>query len=46
VIDDPAHQKQLETLRTELTRYFQKNGAPPIEEWRKTTKQNLTKYSN
>jgi choline-sulfatase len=46
VIDDPAHQKQFETLRTDLARYFQKNGAPPIEDWRKTTKQNLSKYSN
>ena len=46
VIDDPLHQKQLEALKTDLARYFQKNGAPLIEEWHKSTKQNLTKYSN
>lgn len=43
-LNDPRHKKQLEALRVELKTFFQQNGAPPIEDWRTTTKQNLTKY--
>jgi arylsulfatase A-like enzyme len=43
-INDPRHKKQLEALRAELKAFFKGNGAPPIEDWRSTTKQNLQKY--
>ena len=42
VIGDPRHRKQVETLRSELKSFFAKNGAPPLEGWRATTKQTLT----
>jgi arylsulfatase A-like enzyme len=42
VIADPRHKKEMETLRTEMRAFFQANGAPPIEDWRSTTKQKLT----
>jgi hypothetical protein len=29
-------------LRGELTRFFESAGAPPLEQWRQTTKQKLT----
>jgi arylsulfatase A-like enzyme len=38
---DPAYQKQRSAFHVELTRYFADHGAPPIEEWQKTTKQRL-----
>jgi hypothetical protein len=38
---DPQHRRQREALHTELTRYFADNGAPPIEDWRKSTHQKL-----
>lgn len=44
VIDDPRHQKQLEALRTELRQFFEKAGAPPIEEWQRTTTQVMEPY--
>jgi arylsulfatase A-like enzyme len=44
VIDAPAYQKQLESLRTDLAGWFRRAGAPPIEQWRSTTTQNLTVY--
>jgi arylsulfatase A-like enzyme len=44
VIDDARHKKQLETLRTDLHRFFEQAGAPGIEDWRSTTKQRLTEY--
>ena len=43
-IDDVRHRKQLEALRADLKAFFKENGAPPIEDWRSTTKQNLTQY--
>ncbi len=43
VIGEPRHKRQVETLRTELKAFFAKNGAPPQEEWRSTTKQTLTR---
>jgi choline-sulfatase len=33
-------------LTTELEGFFKGQGAPPLEQWRGTTKQNLTKYSS
>ena len=44
-IDDPKHRKQLEALRRDLAAWFSRVGAPPLESWRGTTKQNLTVYS-
>lgn len=45
LIDDPGYRKQLTTLRVDLTRFFEKAGAPPLESWRGTTRQELTSYS-
>jgi arylsulfatase A-like enzyme len=45
LIDDPGYRKQRMALRTELSGWFDRTGAPPIEEWRSTTKQELTVYS-
>ena len=44
LIADPAYQKALAALRTEVAGFFRKAGAPPIEEWRTTTHQHLTEY--
>ena len=33
-------------LTTELEGFFKDQGAPPLEQWRGTTKQKLTKYSS
>lgn len=44
VIDDPSYRKQLGVLRRDLDRFFERAGAPPIDEWRSTTTQNLTVY--
>lgn len=41
VYDDPAYKGQREAFHQELTKYFEDNGAPPLEDWRKTTKQRL-----
>ncbi len=41
-IADPKHAKQVEALRADLKTFFESNGAPPIEDWRTTTKQKLT----
>ncbi len=45
VIDDPAYQAQLQAFRTELADFFQRAGAPPLEQWRSTTSQELTVYT-
>jgi choline-sulfatase len=45
VIEDPAYQAQLKALRTELADFFRQAGAPPLENWRSTTTQELTVYS-
>jgi arylsulfatase A-like enzyme len=42
---DPALASVQRTLRRELDGFFAAQGAPPIEQWETTTKQNLTKYS-
>jgi arylsulfatase A-like enzyme len=44
-IDDPEYSSQISALRTELQQWFSRHGAPPLEDWRKTTQQNLTVYS-
>ena len=41
-IGDPKHAKQVEALKADLKAFFENNGAPPIEDWRTTTKQTLT----
>ena len=43
-IDDPAYSRQLQALRKDLREFYQRAGAPPIEDWQSTTKQKLTKY--
>lgn len=46
VIGDPAYRKVLAGAREDLARFFKSAGAPPIEDWRSTTKQNLTVYKS
>jgi choline-sulfatase len=43
-IDDPRHAKEKKALQARLHGFFQKVGAPPIEQWRSTTRQNLAVY--
>ncbi|MBI1786624.1 MAG: sulfatase-like hydrolase/transferase [Acidobacteria bacterium] len=43
-IGEAGYQKQLAAFRTELAGFFGGAGAPPIEEWRSTTRQNLNVY--
>jgi len=45
LLDDPAYQNQRAALHRELTSFFQKAGAPPLEDWRSTTKQHLPSES-
>ena len=45
VIDDPRHRRQLETLRADLDRFFERSGAPPIDDWRKNLQQQFEDYS-
>lgn len=44
LLDDPGYREQQRTLHSELSRWFERAGAPPIEGWRATTKQELTVY--
>ncbi len=44
-IGDPAYAARLATLRKEMTAWFEKAGAPSLEQWRSTTKQSLTEYT-
>lgn len=44
VIGETAYAKQLASLRADLAGFFRKAGAPPMEEWRKTTQQKLPGY--
>ena len=44
VIDDPRHQKQLAALRRDMHDFFRRHQAPPIDEWRSTTKQKIPTY--
>lgn len=43
-IDDPSYRKQREALQQDLTQFFARNGAPPIEQWHSTVHQHLTVY--
>jgi choline-sulfatase len=43
-INDAAQQAQVRELARELAEFFRRSGAPPIEQWRTTTKQNMTVY--
>jgi hypothetical protein len=45
LIDQPASKAAIEPLRADLRRWFMKIGAPPLSDWRGTTKQHLTEYS-
>lgn len=45
LIDEAAYQPQLKALRAELADFFRQAGAPPLEDWRSTTSQELTVYS-
>jgi choline-sulfatase len=40
-----AYRRQRDGFHSELTRYFADRGAPPIEEWRNTTRQKLPSES-
>jgi arylsulfatase A-like enzyme len=44
LIGDPAHRGRMEPLRAQLRRFFERAGAPPLEQWRSTTTQELTVY--
>jgi hypothetical protein len=44
VIVEPGYQKVVAGLRTELSGFFQASGAPPIEQWKSTTRQKLSVY--
>lgn len=44
VIDDPHYASLLAGLRRDLTGFFDSAGAPPLEDWRTTTKQRLAQY--
>jgi len=41
VIQNPSYRKECNALRSEVRAYFREHGAPPIDEWRATTKQHL-----
>jgi choline-sulfatase len=43
-LDDPKHRKDLAALRSDMHSFFKTHGAPPLEDWRSTTKQKLSKY--
>lgn len=46
VIDDPAYRKRREALRSTLHRFFEKTGAPPLEDWRSHARQQLPDLGN
>jgi choline-sulfatase len=46
VIAEPGYQKVVASLRSELGGFFAASGAPPIEQWRSTTKQKLNVYKS
>jgi hypothetical protein len=45
LIEDASYGSRLAGLRKDLSGFFRKYGAPGIEEWRSTVKQELTVYS-
>ncbi|MDW8131202.1 MAG: sulfatase-like hydrolase/transferase [Bryobacterales bacterium] len=46
VSEDPAYRNVLEALRRDLEGFFRGIGAPPLADWRKTTRQKLPSYPN
>jgi arylsulfatase A-like enzyme len=44
LLDDPSYRGRLDALRADLGRFFRRAGAPPLEQWRSTTRQELTTY--
>ncbi|HYM11507.1 MAG TPA: sulfatase-like hydrolase/transferase, partial [Bryobacterales bacterium] len=44
VIDDPKHRKQVAALRRDMREFFHGRGAPPLEDWRSTTRQRIPTY--
>jgi len=44
VIGEAGYQKVLASLRSELAGWFRAAGAPPLEDWRSTTRQELNVY--
>jgi arylsulfatase A-like enzyme len=44
VIKEGGYAKSLASLRADLAKFFQDRGAPPLENWRNTTKQTLPTY--
>jgi len=45
LLEDPAYQTRGRALQQEMRGFFQKAGAPPLEEWRGTTQQRLPSES-
>jgi len=43
--EDPAYRHLRRSLDSDLDQWFKRYGAPEQEQWRSTTKQNLTEYS-
>jgi arylsulfatase A-like enzyme len=43
---DAAHAEIRARLEKQIEEFFRAHGAPPLERWRETTKQDLPKYSN
>ncbi|MDZ7639572.1 MAG: sulfatase-like hydrolase/transferase [Bryobacterales bacterium] len=46
VIDDGGYAKLRASLSRELEEYFRKQGAPPIDEWRKSARLTVTEYKS
>jgi len=44
VYDDPVYRKRRDALSAELDAFFRRAGGPELEQWRKTTQQELTVY--
>jgi arylsulfatase A-like enzyme len=42
--NDPAHARQRAVMTRQVEQFFEKAGAPPLEEWRRGVKQELTEY--
>lgn len=45
VIGEASRTRELEALRSDLGGFFKRIGAPALDQWRSTTRQNLTVYS-
>jgi N-sulfoglucosamine sulfohydrolase len=44
LIEDPGHRTQIAALRRDLEAFFRRLEAPPLEQWRATTAQQLPTY--